>query len=539
MKKASLSLVFLAVAGMLFATATTETDSTDGEMVVLSAAATQPPWIASIEDNRLTDLLEETFNFEFDFTILPLEGAKQQINLLLTSGRYPSVFMNAPFVPADELEFGVEGKVLIPLNAYLTEQQTPHILSGFREFPKLRDEITVPDGNIYVLTGGGSGGCYHCSIYQKFWINQAWLDALGLDMPATPDEYRDVLRAFKTQDPNGNGKQDEVPLTGATNGWYTNPIYFIGQAFVPYAAAGSGTKLFGVNGTSVYFPYSDGRWKDALTYLHGLFEEGSLDLNAFVQTGDQLSAMGGSSEDPTDVVIGSFPAGGPMVAFGSGNKRAEDYSPLPPLTGPTGIQTAAGYPFGTRRLGGEAGTFSITDKASDAEIGVAMQIMDWAFSFEGSNHVTHGANLWRKAEAGEMNVLGSQAAVVALERPGTGDVKWEFPVFFPTPAFGFGIGFEGEVNVLEQLLNVSTRDVYEPVKDGTGISMFSDFVYLDPEDARRVAQISAELRTFVEQQAALFITGERDLDSGWDAYVNDLVKIGLPEATAILQATLQ
>ena len=539
MKKASLSLVFLAVAGMLFATATTETDSTDGEMVVLSAAATQPPWIASIEDNRLTDLLEETFNFEFDFTILPLEGAKQQINLLLTSGRYPSVFMNAPFVPADELEFGVEGKVLIPLNAYLTEQQTPHILSGFREFPKLRDEITVPDGNIYVLTGGGSGGCYHCSIYQKFWINQAWLDALGLDMPATPDEYRDVLRAFKTQDPNGNGKQDEVPLTGATNGWYTNPIYFIGQAFVPYAAAGSGTKLFGVNGTSVYFPYSDGRWKDALTYLHGLFEEGSLDLNAFVQTGDQLSAMGGSSEDPTDVVIGSFPAGGPMVAFGSGNKRAEDYSPLPPLTGPTGIQTAAGYPFGTRRLGGEAGTFSITDKASDAEIGVAMQIMDWAFSFEGSNHVTHGANLWRKAEAGEMNVLGSQAAVVALERPGTGDVKWEFPVFFPTPDFGFGIGFEGEVNVLEQLLNVSTRDVYEPVKDGTGISMFSDFVYLDPEDARRVAQISAELRTFVEQQAALFITGERDLDSGWDAYVNDLVKIGLPEATAILQATLQ
>ena len=539
MKKASLALVFLAVAGMLFATATTETDSTDGGTVVLSAAATQPPWIASIEDNRLTDLLEETFNFEFDFTILPLEGAKQQVNLLLTSGRYPSVFMNAPFVPADELEFGVEGKVLIPLNAYLTAQQTPHILSGFREFPKLRDEITAPDGNIYVLTGGGSGGCYHCSIYQKFWINQAWLDALGLDMPATPDEYRDVLRAFKTQDPNGNGKQDEVPLTGATNGWYTNPIYFIGQAFVPYAAAGSGTKLFGVNGTSVYFPYSDGRWKDALTYLHGLFEEGSLDLNAFVQTGDQLSAMGGSSEDPTDVVIGSFPAGGPMVAFGSGNKRAEDYSPLPPLTGPTGIQTAAGYPFGTRRLGGEAGTFSITDKASDAEIGVAMQIIDWAFSFEGSNHVTHGANLWRKAEAGEMNVLGSQAAVIALERPGTGDVKWEFPVFFPTPDFGFGIGFEGEVNVLEQLLNVSTRDVYEPVKDGTGISMFSDFVYLDPEDARRVAQISAELRTFVEQQAALFITGERDLDSDWNAYVNDLVKIGLPEATAILQATLQ
>ena len=538
MKRLFLVPVLLSVAALLFATATTEAESEGGGPVVLSAAATQPPWIASIEDNRLTDLIEETFNVEFDFIVIPLEGAKQQITLLLTSGRYPSVFMNAPFVPADELEFGVEGKVLIPLNPYLTEESTPDILSGFREFPKLRQEITAPDGNIYVLTGGGSGGCYHCSIYQKFWINQAWLDALGLEMPATPDEYADVLRAFKTQDPNGNGQQDEVPLTGATNGWYTNPIYFIGQAFVPYAAAGSGTKLFGVDGNRIYFPYADGRWRDALRFMNGLFEEGSLDLNAFVQTGDQLSAMGGSSDDPKDVVIGSFPAGGPMVAFGGGNPRAEDYSPLPPLQGPTGIRTAAGYPFGTRRLGGEAGTFSITDKAGDAEIDVAMQIMNWAFSFEGSNHVTHGANLWRKAEPGEENVLGGQAAVVALERPGTGDVKWEFPVFFPTPDFGFGIGFEGEVNVLERLLNVSTRDVYEPVKDATGISMFSDFIYLAPDDARRVAQISAELRTFVEQQAALFVTGERDLDSDWDAYVNDLVKIGLAEVTSILQATL-
>ena len=34
------------------------------------------------------------------------------------------------------------------------------------------------------------------------------------------------------------------------------------------------------------------------------------------------------------------------------------------------------------------------------------------------------------------------------------------------------------------------------------------------------------------------MTGERDLDSDWDAYVNDLVKIGLAEVTSILQATL-
>ena len=538
MRHITIVLALLITAGILFAAGSTES-STDSGPVVLHAAATQPPWITSIEDSRLTDLLEETLNFEFDFIVIPLENAKQQITLLLTSGQYPSVFMNAPFVPADELEFGAEGGVLIPLNDYITRAKTPHIVSAFEETPQLKQEITAPDGNMYVLTGGGSGGCYHCSIYQKFWINQVWLDKLGLDMPGTPAEYQDALRAFKTGDPNGNGKADEIPLTGAISGWYPNPAYFIGQAFVPYAAAGSGTKLFGVDGDEVYFPYNDTRWRDALAFLNGLHEEGLLDRNAYVQNGDQLAALGGSSTDPMDVIIGSFPGGGPMIGFGSGNERAEDYSPLPPLKGPTGIQTTAGYPFGSRRLGGEAGTFSITDKASNDEIRVGMEIMNWAFSYEGANHVTFGANLWRNAEAGEINFFGEPAMVVPLERPGTGDVKWEFPVYLSWPGPGEGIGFAGEVPVLEQLLNLSTRDVYEPHKDSTGIKMLSDFIYMSAEDSRRVAQVSGELRTFVEQNIALFITGQKDLDGDWDAYVRELDRIGLAEITDIIEKNLQ
>ncbi len=35
---------------------------------------------------------------------------------------------------------------------------------------------------------------------------------LGLEVPTTVDELHDVLYAFRTQDPNGNGLQDEIPL---------------------------------------------------------------------------------------------------------------------------------------------------------------------------------------------------------------------------------------------------------------------------------------------------------------------------------------
>lgn len=37
------------------------------------------------------------------------------------------------------------------------------------------------------------------------------LDKLGLEQPDNVDELYDVLVAFRDQDPNGNGKADEVP----------------------------------------------------------------------------------------------------------------------------------------------------------------------------------------------------------------------------------------------------------------------------------------------------------------------------------------
>ena len=38
----------------------------------------------------------------------------------------------------------------------------------------------------------------------KLWINHEWLDTLGLEMPQTTEEYAEVLRAFKTEDPSAN-----------------------------------------------------------------------------------------------------------------------------------------------------------------------------------------------------------------------------------------------------------------------------------------------------------------------------------------------
>ena len=43
---------------------------------------------------------------------------------------------------------------------------------------------------------------------QFLWIRKDWLDKLGLDVPKTLDDVVEVARAFKNDDPDGNGVDD-------------------------------------------------------------------------------------------------------------------------------------------------------------------------------------------------------------------------------------------------------------------------------------------------------------------------------------------
>ena len=77
----------------------------------------------------------------------------------------------------------------------------------------MRQMVTNPDGHIYTLPGKKPLRPKGC---DTPFINKAWLDRLGLEMPTTVDEWYEVLKAFKEQDANGNGDpNDEIPLTGS------------------------------------------------------------------------------------------------------------------------------------------------------------------------------------------------------------------------------------------------------------------------------------------------------------------------------------
>ena len=54
-------------------------------------------------------------------------------------------------------------------------------------------------------------------------------------------------------------------------------------------------------------------------------------------------------------------------------------------------------------------------------------------------------------------------------------------------------------------------------------------VYLTPENTEKAASIQADLKSYLEIAVGEFITGKRDLESGWDEVISELEKMGAQE----------
>ncbi|ALS28704.1 ABC transporter substrate-binding protein [Paenibacillus sp. 32O-W] len=125
------------------------------------------------------------------------------------------------------------------------------------------------------------------------WIRQDWLDKLGLKPPKTIDDLKKVLKAFIEQDPDGNGKNDTIGLTGnsfklSAEGGGMHDFKGIFNAFGTYPMIWhrdeTGKIVYGSTVPAV---------KDALAELRSMYAEGLIDKEfAIRKNPDELVASG-------------------------------------------------------------------------------------------------------------------------------------------------------------------------------------------------------------------------------------------------------
>lgn len=125
----------------------------------------------------------------------------QEYNIMLTNNPLPDIVQ----AMITEINRDAMEGAYLPLDD-LIDEYAPNIKKVFDENPDVKAATAAADGHIYLIPNMFDG-----VPSEGFYIRQDWLDKLSLEMPKTVDEYYNVLKAFKEQDPNGNGIADEVP----------------------------------------------------------------------------------------------------------------------------------------------------------------------------------------------------------------------------------------------------------------------------------------------------------------------------------------
>lgn len=132
----------------------------------------------------------------------------EQFNLMVASNKLPDVVVHSWNSYPGGAQKAIRDKKIIPLNDYW--DHAPNLKALFDSNPEWRKMASTDDGDIIGFP------FIREDVTQQVFVGPAirkdWLDKLKLSSPTTIDEWYTVLKAFKEQDPNGNGAADEIPI---------------------------------------------------------------------------------------------------------------------------------------------------------------------------------------------------------------------------------------------------------------------------------------------------------------------------------------
>ena len=494
-----LTIMLMTSFGACFA----ETDGSAAEFVMagFDDDATGHDWTTNFFFQRMEERSGVSFSFMqySDET----EWSKAKAAFFAGEGDQPDVLFKAMLTQEEQLEGYAKGK-LIDLKPYL-EQYAPNLWAMLQANPDWLASVTMPDGAIVALPSVNQ-----LQNNNAMWINKAWLENLQLDMPANAEELTEVLRAFKTKDPNRNGKSDEVPMT-FTGMW---DLRFLGHAFglvsndyyVRMDETGAVTSILGTDEHRAF-----------LLWLHQLWEEGLIDSTGF----SSMDSSRQITESDATITYGMFLSPTPMNMIPAA--AMSDYALLMPLTY-EGVQSY-------RDFAGDLihGTFAIPSACKDPAKLVSW--VDFLYTEQGCylmqageedvEYLWNGDGTWSwiyDTETVASTVLVESTIADGGPAPGLASV--EFQLAYDDPLTR---------QVISELITLKELCV-EPYP----------VVWLDSATQQRVNELQMDLGYYAEQQMVWFVVGDVELnDENWSQFCQTLEHKGLSEMVSIWQEAVK
>lgn len=489
------------------------------ETVALSVAVPQNANVIDWETNEQTKWLEEKGNFDLSFEVYPSSEMTTQLTLSVTAGGddLPDVIIGG-LNDAVAAQYGQAGAI-IPLNDYY-ENSSYYIPESIeRTGVDWVPMITAADGNIYGVPQYNQS--LGNSVGDKFWLYMPWMETLNLEVPTTPDELYDVLKAFKTKDPNGNGQADEIPLIYQINSM--NLVRFLVCPFIYVNAF----NWFGeVKDGQVTVVYNTDEFKEAMSYLNKLVSESLLDPLTFTQDADSFKAM--VNADTT--IVGATVAGA-MTPINVDDPRRTEYEAIPVLySNDKSVQYCPQAPASANITG------AISKNCENPEAGFRM--LDLMVSEECSIMTRWGQEGvdWRPAQEGDKGMYEDVGYPPFLLETNTiwgtpQNQHWcQIGPFIRQYAIAAGMVWDGNTANTEYMIAKGMSGYLDKEPE----EYITKLVYTADEEARR-NELQTGIEDYVNSSVAAFATGTMSVENDWDSYIAQLDALGLAELMTIYQ----
>lgn len=431
----------------------------------------------------------------------------EQFNLMVASNTLPDVVDYAWNTYPGGAQKAIRDKKLIPLNDYL--EYAPNLKKLLDENPEWRKMASTDNGDII-----GFPFIREDVTQQVFLgpaIRQDWLDKLNLSVPTTIDEWYTVLKAFKEQDPNGNGEADEIPILMPAG-----ELAFAG-------AFGTPNDFYQENDTVKYGPIEPG-YKDYLTTMNQWYNEGLLDKD-FATNDAKI----------TDAKITGNQVGSAVLFLNGGIGK---YMDLMTKSQPDFQIVGTPYPTLTPRekpVFGHmdnpvTGIFAAITGSNQNVIGT-VKFLDFMYSEEGKRIMNFG----KEGETYTLVDGQPKYTDVILKNPDGLPISQAFRKHIMGATSG---PFVQDVHHTEQYtIKPQQKEAMALWSDTTQAKRMPP-VSISVEDSSRYSSIMTDINTFKDEMVLKFIMGSEPLDH-FDNYVEMLKGMGIEEAIQIQQSALE
>ena len=487
------------------------------------------------ENNVVLNRLMEDAGIHITWNTMS-DSLSEQVNIRIAGNIMPDAFMGVGF---NNYALAMHGDdaAFIDLAPYITPEIMPNLYAILEENPNIRAAITMEDGGIYGLPAGeqmgtaGVGKAEDYSIYtvpQFSMINKAWLDELGLAVPTSLDELHDALKAFKDHDMShtyyGNAAGSTLPMSTGFDQWcWGQNIFYAGFGFTNWINDVCADLTLWEDGT-VNFVSTTQNYRDAVTYFHGWYDEGLMDVEMFSQSDTQLISkcqqgyVGVSTWWYIEELMGKY---------------ADDYVFLPVLTGPKGTPYEGTRNVTVRTGGGtNGGNLSITS-ACQSPINL-LKFFDQWYDGETVMQLQYGPIGIYFNSQDERGVWNSITEAEAQERfgKGAGELKSEYEIHGPKLILSkyYLENFNMEDRAIERLNDL--YDYWMPQVDSTAVYPIDCVFTSDELDT--IDRYKSDFESALSEQEGLWIRDGGPTDAEWDAYINYLnEKCGMEKLLAV------